>query len=69
MIATLSVDRVDARIPRPQPGREYTCPNCRTQKFALPDLVCGSCQQEPSFKAAVDTFTARQAARHQERAS
>lgn len=69
MIATLSVDRVDARIPRLQPGREYTCPNCRAQKFSLPDVVCVSCQQEPRFKAAADAFNARQAARRTERAS
>ncbi len=69
MIATLSVDRFDARIPTLQPGHEYTCPNCRAQKYSLPDVVCTSCQQEPRFAAAVEAFNARQAARRQERAS
>lgn len=65
MIATLAVDRFDARIPTLQPGHAYTCPNCRAQKFSLPDVVCGSCQQEPRFKAAVDAFNARQVQRRQ----
>lgn len=65
MITTLAVDRFDAQIPTLQPGHEYTCPNCRAQKFSLPDVVCASCQQEPRFKAAVDAFNARQAKRSQ----
>lgn len=69
MIATLSVDRFDARIPTLQPGHEYTCPNCRAKKFTLPDVVCTECQQEPRFKAAVDAFNARQQRRARERAS
>lgn len=69
MIATLSVDRFDARIPTLQPGHEYTCPNCRAKKFTLPDVVCTECQQEPRFKASVDAFNARQEQRARERAS
>lgn len=69
MITTLAVDRFDARIPTLQPGHEYTCPNCRAKKFTLPDVVCTECQQEPTFKAAVDAFNARQERRAQERAS
>lgn len=69
MITTLSVDRFEGRIPRLQPGREYTCPNCHVQKFSLPDVVCVTCQQEPAFAAAVEAFNTRQAARRQERAS
>lgn len=69
MIATLAVDRFDAQIPTLQPGHEYTCPNCRAKKFTLPDVVCTECQQEPRFKAAVDAFNARQAARGQGSAS
>lgn len=65
MIATLSVDRFAARIPRLEPGREYTCPNCRAQKFSLSDVVCVACQQEMRFAAAVNAFNSRQAARRQ----
>lgn len=68
MTATAAVDRFDALIPALQPGREYTCPNCRAAKFSLPNLACASCQRKPRFQAAVDAFTARQAARRQERA-
>ena len=68
-IATLSVDRFAARFPRLEPGREYTCPNCRQARFSAPNLCCPSCQQEPRFAAAVDAFNTRQAARRQERAS
>lgn len=68
MTATTTVDRFDALIPMLEPGREYTCPNCRAAKFSLPDLACASCQQKPRFKAAVVAFNARQAARRRERA-
>ncbi len=69
MSATLSTDRFLARIPQLEPGREYTCPNCQKARFTLPDVCCVACQQEPTFKAAVDGFNARQAARRQERVS
>lgn len=69
MIATLAVDRFDARIPTLKPGHEYTCPNCRAKKFTLPDVVCTECQKQPRFAAAVDEFNDRQAARRQERGS
>lgn len=69
MTATARVDRFDAMIPTLQPGREYTCPNCRAAKFSIPDLVCTSCQQESLFKRATAAFSTRQALRRQERAS
>lgn len=69
MSTTLSVDRFDAKIPRMKPGTVYRCPNCRAGAVRVPDVVCTDCQQEPSFKAAVEAFDARQAARLREHAS
>lgn len=66
MSASLSVDRFDARIPMYSTDGPMLCPNCRVNRFEKPDVVCASCQQDPTFKAAVDAFNARQAARRQD---
>lgn len=58
--------KLDAELARMTPGQVYGCVNCRGKRsFALPDLVCAECAQEPAFAAAVEAFNARQARRLQ----